>query len=511
MTLSEKPVGQSTLWFRWGLVGLLIGSLGLRFWGLGRINGFVFDEVYYVKFAHNYLTHTPFFDGHPPLSKYLIAIGIWLGNQLPIGQDTVNTLAGSALSTWSYRWLNAFTGAWIPLVVAAIAYQLSQRRSYALIAGLLAGADGLFLVESRYALNNVYLVLLGLLGQLGLLLAVRAKAWQRDLWLVFAGLGFGAAAAIKWNGLWFLLGAYLLYGLAWLLRLGRRWLLASTAVPEARSPWHRLSQINPILWLLYLGMLPAVVYYLLWIPHLQMNPGTNFVNLQWQILTYHENITSKNPAPDCAGAQFNLLKCLSVRDPDIHPYCSTWYSWILMLRPVAYFYQIAANAQGPIPVKSAIKAFSEGNVIYDVHAIGNPILWWLSTVAIGLFVGAVLWHLVARLRSRLALATASELNSGELWVGFYVLANYAANLLPWTRVTRCSFLYHYMGASVFATLALAWWIDRAWHSRQAGWQMTARFLLALVLIGFAFWMPIYLGLPLALWQYQLRMWLPTWI
>jgi len=47
--------------------------------------------------------------------------------------------------------------------VAGIAYQLSHRRSYAFIAAL-AAADGLFLVESRYALNNVYLVIFGLLG-----------------------------------------------------------------------------------------------------------------------------------------------------------------------------------------------------------------------------------------------------------------------------------------------------------------------------------------------------------
>nr|WP_322505476.1 phospholipid carrier-dependent glycosyltransferase [Chroococcidiopsis cubana] len=45
-----------------------------------------------------------------------------------------------------------------------IAYQLSDRRSYAVIAAIFAAADGLFLVESRYALNNIYLVILGLLG-----------------------------------------------------------------------------------------------------------------------------------------------------------------------------------------------------------------------------------------------------------------------------------------------------------------------------------------------------------
>jgi dolichyl-phosphate-mannose--protein O-mannosyl transferase len=200
------------------MVGLLVLSLALRFWGLGRFNSLVFDEIYYVKFAHNYLTQTPLFDGHPPLSKYLIAIGIWLGNQMPIGRDTVNSFAGAPYSTWSYRWLNALTGSFIPLVVAGIAYQLSHRRSYAFLAGLFAALDGLFLVESRYALNNVYLVIFGLLGLWCLLLALEVRSIQRSLYLIASGVFFGASASIKWNGLWFLFGAYGLWVAAWLLR-----------------------------------------------------------------------------------------------------------------------------------------------------------------------------------------------------------------------------------------------------------------------------------------------------
>jgi dolichyl-phosphate-mannose--protein O-mannosyl transferase len=41
-----------------------------------RFNTLVFDEVYYAKFAKDYLTKTPFFNPHPPLSQYIIAIGI---------------------------------------------------------------------------------------------------------------------------------------------------------------------------------------------------------------------------------------------------------------------------------------------------------------------------------------------------------------------------------------------------------------------------------------------------
>jgi len=38
------------------------------------------------------------------------------------------------------------------------------------------------------------------------------------------------------------------------------------------------------------------------------------------------------------------------------------------------------------------------------------------------------------------------------------------SLTCWVRVTRCTFLYHYMGASVFAGLAIAWLVDQGLHS-----------------------------------------------
>ncbi|PSB17056.1 phospholipid carrier-dependent glycosyltransferase [Phormidesmis priestleyi ULC007] len=485
-----KPIEQnkSGLWL--GLFGLWVGSLCLRFWGLGRFNALVFDEVYYVKFAHNYLTHTPFFDGHPPLSKYLIAIGIWIGNQLPVGKDTVNSLAGSPLSTWSYRWLNALTGSFIPLVVAAIAYQLSHRRSYALIAGLFAAADGLFLVESRYALNNVYLVIFGLLGQWFFLKALDAPGRKWLLWMALAGLFFGASASIKWNGLWFLLGAYLLWGIALAIRLVRQMRRSATPLPDpfANTPLYRLARLNSFYLLLSLGAVPAIFYRLIWIPHLNLSRDFGFWEVQNQILSYHERVGS--------GA-------------NIHPYCSTWVSWIWMQRPVAYFYQVTSSLTAPIPTRGTASAITSGSVIYDVHAMGNPVLWWFSTGAIALLIWILLENLNALLSPIETLTPRQQIGLlpiQEVWIVLFLVVNYAANLLPWVRVTRCVFLYHYMGSAVFASLALAWLVDRWFRSNTPRLRRLANWTIVLVLVGFVFWMPVYLGLPLMGWQYNLRMW-----
>ena len=117
-------------------------SLALRFWNLGQFNTLVFDEVYYAKFANHYLTRTPFLNSHPPLTEYLIAVGMWLGSLFPASPDIINNLTGSWRSTLSYRWLNALTGSFFPLILGAIAYQLTYRRSYTIVVTLLATLEG---------------------------------------------------------------------------------------------------------------------------------------------------------------------------------------------------------------------------------------------------------------------------------------------------------------------------------------------------------------------------------
>jgi len=490
MSWFKKLSNQPSPWFRIGLVGVFLLSVALRFWGLSRFNTFVFDEVYYAKFANNYLTHTPFFDGHPPLSKYLIAIGMWIGSHLPFGQDSLNGLTGSVRSTWSYRWLDALVGSFIPLVMAGIAYQLSHRKSYAFIAALFAATDGLLLVDSRYALNNVYLVIFGLLGQWFFLQGLERRGLGRVLALLLAGIGFGASASIKWNGLGFLLGAYLVWIAAWVIRLVQ--LFRKDTSPylnstQKKTPLAYLTQLNILEVLFYLAIIPVLFYALEWIPHLQLNPKFGFWEVQKKILEYHERVGD---------------------GPKVHPYCSHWYTWPLMLRPVAFFYATTQKLTDPLPIMGPPLPAGYGKVIYDVHDIGNPFLWWFSTAAVLL----LLWMLIQRIwffatasRRFNVSAIRANLPPTQTWIALYLILNWSANLLPWVMVTRCTFLYHYMASSVFAELGLAWLVDHWLSSYRRELRAIGVTVIFLILLAFVFWMPIYLGLPLSPAAYQIRM------
>lgn len=485
MTLFKKLI-LPIPWFSIGIIAIFFVSLALRFWGLERFNALVFDEVYYAKFANNYLTGTQFFNAHPPLSQYIIAIGIWIGSHLPFGQDTVNSYTGSLRTTWSYRWINAVTGSFIPLVVAALAYQINRRRSFAFIGALFAAADGLFLVESRYALNNVYLVIFGLLGQLFFLMALNQPFMKRWANLAISGVFFGASACIKWNGLWFLLGIYLIWATAWLIkRLQPKEQNTDSEVraTKAQIGLANLTQLNVFHVIWYFAIIPFVTYSLLWIPHLRMNPKPGFWQAQQDILLFHEKIGS---------------------GPNIHPYCSSWYSWILMWRPVAYFYQTARDTNEMVPAYPPLPTESV-KVIYDVHAMGNPFLWWLSTAAILLLLLLLVQRLIEGPGRQPGITP-------HTWIALYLVFNWIAQVLPWVRVTRCTFIYHYMGASVFSGLALAWLVDRWLQNRDKPHYRSAGVtVIVVVMLAFVYWLPIYLGLPLSPADYHLRMWFSSWV
>ncbi len=541
----------------WGIVVVCLISIGLRFWGLGRFNVLVFDEFYYARFANNYLNRAQFYNSHPPLSQYLIAIGIWIGDRLPIGQDSTNTLTGSLHSTFSYRWMNALFGSFIPPIVAALAYQLTQRFSYAFLAALLISLDGLFLVESRYALNNIFLVFFGLLGQLLVLIASKNNGDRQLLFLLAGGISFGASIACKWNGLSFLVGIYILIAIAkiwskiWSIVQNRsildsqinrlpgayllkvffllaifipaivyvsiveiipllihylialiskngysplldllntvdnftklaifKWLLFGTYslfvldkiwqkivlnFPEhhlTNPLFDRLSILDRTKLIFTLLVIPLITYSLLWIPHLIQNPTPNFIDVQWSIFNYHEQVNNGSA---------------------VHPYCANWYTWPLLLRPLAYHFQEY-----------------KPHYYYDVHAMGNPLLWWLALAAIF----SSIWSIVTGCVRR----SMQAVDSNTINIPLFIVINYAANLLPWLKVTRCLFIYHYMGAVLFAILGLAWLIDIWLRSGSKFWQGLGITTIFSVTATFIFWLPIYLGLPIEKTDLSLRLW-----
>lgn len=202
-------------------------------------------------------------------------------------------------------------GSLIPIAVAVLAYLLTRRSPVALLSGLFVALDGLFLVESRYALINISLVLFGVVAQILWLWGLRYQGRARSLWLMAAGIAFGACGAVKWSGLGFLLGV----GLFWLLQQR----LPLPAEWKTTYQWWQMCLLLPVV--------AFVVYTLLWLPHLQFHPHQSLLDLHRQMFNFHRSVAST-----------------------AHPYCSPWWSWPLLLRPMSYFFQRVQTLSETVPV-----------------------------------------------------------------------------------------------------------------------------------------------------------------
>lgn len=476
-----------------GIAAIVCLSASLRFWQLGRFNVLVFDEIYFVKFAQAYLAGVPEFDAHPPLGKYLIAIGIWLSAYiLPIDADTAYRLVpGVALPAFGYRWMNALVGCLIPLVVMGIAQTVDTRKTdarkgidkrftFSLLAGGFVAIDGLFVAESRYALINIYVVFFGLLGHWLWLrsgsLSGQKKTFTSHALRVLSAVAIALSIAVKWNGLGYLLSLFIWE--IWRVNITTNTRAKRFSKPksgQAKFGQFRSSQFKSRLIAqglfqggIYGLLIPLLTYSLVWWPHLHLT-GQGFIPLHTTLITFHRHLQTDHIA------------------------CSSWASWPLLIRPVAYWYETTSRG------------------VHTVTNMGNPVLWWLAIAAIILFLVESIASLKNRFTDKRYRADNKQsTDSGFRNMSAYLLISYASNWLPWIFVSRCTYLYLFMPAAVFGFMALAWLLSEWLHSasesvRTIGWAMLGAIALSAV-----FWLPLNLGSPLSPEALQVRWWIPSW-
>src|SRR6266545_5836969 len=218
----------------------------IRFWHLSTPVKFVFDETYYAKDAYSLLKFgyarqfvdgprkdeanlrilagnldvfkdTPSLTVHPEVGKWMIAVG--------------EKLFG--MNTFGWRFMSALVGTLTILVLIRLVRRMTRSTLIGCVAGLLLAVDGLHFVMSRTALLDVFLAFWLVCGVYFLVvdrdwsrrrLAAAADADPADSgvrrsvgrlllfrpWRIVAGICFGLALGVKWNGVWAVAGFGLL-------------------------------------------------------------------------------------------------------------------------------------------------------------------------------------------------------------------------------------------------------------------------------------------------------------
>jgi len=421
---------------------IFLAGMFLRFIGLNQINEPIFDEIFYPQYGFMYLQGEEFFYAHPPFANYLYSLAIWLYSLTPLFEaESLDKINFYELSVLSYRWLNALIGSLFIPVIYGICNLLSKNRSFAILGALFVAIEGSLIVDSRTALANMFLLFFGF-SSIYFLLRFLKKAGQ-SLNLYVAAILMGITVSIKWSGLGFLF-------------------ISIVCFVQAQKFSLKNLELKSLCTYLFLATL---LYVILFIPDLYLNTQYDFVEKHQQILGYHRTMVSENE----------------------HPYCSEWYSWPILVKPIAYYF--------------SQNYFSSGTWFTSVHLLPNPLLNWLSLLAI--------ITMIIRYSSSIAKYRPARKNFQKmaliLSVGFLI------NLVPWSIIDRCLFLYHYQPSYVFSMLALAFLVSEQWERNGIMRKITPSSIIALIIVSFLYWLPIQLGFEIPENEFYRRMWFGSWI
>ena len=498
------------VWYRawhWGVpaIVLLVASI-TRLWNLGAPRALVFDETFYVKDAwtlwnlgyeaqwsaeadtlfaagnSNVFTTDPSFVVHPPLGKWLIALGMAaFGPENPVG----------------WRISTALVGIVAVVLIMLIAKKLMHSTLLAGLAGLLFAIDGNAIVMSRVAILDNFVMIFVLLAFGALLLdrewsihrltqKVREKpesTWGPVLlwrpWMLAMGLSLGLAAAVKWNGLYFL-AFFALYTVVTdaltRRRLGVPFWLSGTLLKQA-----------PVSFLVSVPIALAA-YLVTWVRWFQTQggyyrqwatePGNAWTGLfDWVPLSIQSFVHFEQ----------SVYK-YHVGESRPHSYQANPLTWLLLVRPTSMYYK------GSELGENGCLADSCG---ISITGIANPIIWWAATAACG--------YLVYRL-----------IREREWQVGV-ILLGLAAGYLPWLMyLNRTVFQFYTIVFEPFMILALVLAIGRllgsrddpAWF-RNRGFALVGGFVVVCIAVSIYFW-PLWAGIQLEYHYLASHWWLPTW-
>jgi dolichyl-phosphate-mannose--protein O-mannosyl transferase len=447
----------------WGWVGPLVVTAFaavLRFSRLSVPHAVSYDETDYVKDAWSILRHGVEWNpvanpaGYPPARV----------TRTTCCCRGARTSLRPALATFGYRVASAVFGSLAILLMCRIARRLTRSTLLGCIAGVLLSLDGMEFVLSRTGILDIFLMCLVLAA--------------------FGAMLIGLACAVKQDAAWYI-PAFTGLSVAW-------------DISARRDAGLRASRRGGIVrdgkWLpLTLVVIPFVTYVVTWINWMVAQTGH-----------YRDYARAHGVHTPVIEALYSLFKYhqttidFDIHLRDSHPYMSQPWDWIVLSRPVSFYYAGYTNAAGthPCPATGCPPGPSWSQ---EVLPLGNPAIWWVSIPAMLFCLG---WWLTRR-----------DWRAGASLVG--ILAGW----LPWFLFLKRTPQFDYYSLEFLpflvlcVTLCLGLIIGPARASprrRAIGAAIAGAYVLA-VLILFWYFYPILAGQIIPYSSWSARMWYRGWI
>jgi dolichyl-phosphate-mannose-protein mannosyltransferase len=441
-----------------------------RFTNLARPKGFIFDEVYYVTGArqflrhgveYDYLKHATVFIVHPPVGKWIIAVGIRLFGDREFG----------------WRFAVASLGSLSILILARVARRLFQSTTLGVIAGILLAVDGMHFVHSRVALLDLILMFWALCA-FALLLIDRDQSREYvELWGEFgkrpyrllAGVCLGLAAGTKWSGFYIAI-AFAILSLFW--------------DRSAKSRIERTLTIRNVLSDAFaLGVLPLITYVASWIGWIRSSLG-------WDRHWADGRTTSWGFIPKSLRSLWHYhyeMYFFHTHLHTPHPYQSNPFGWLILRRPTAFYYFAPPTGSNHCIAKVCAQ---------EVTALGNPLIWWAGIFAL-VFV-------------------AYSLFERRDWRAGAILTGFAAGYLPWFAfLHRTVFSFYGIVFLPWLVLAVTYALGEILGTRddlRRRWRIgiVSAFVVSAIVLFFYF-LPVLDGQVIPYSDWHSKMWFSSWI
>ena len=278
--------------------------------------------------------------------------------------------------------------------------------------------------------------------------------WHRNRH-IWAGIAFGLAIGCKWSAIYFvaIIGLIAVY----------RVLIAHDIRKTLKPIAAKFAQY---------GLIPVFVYTLTWTGWFlsdrgwsrgwSNNPLSSWIHYHSEMLNFHTGLT------------------------DSHPYEANPWNWLVMGRPTSFFYD-------------SPKGCSAENCAQEVLALGTPLLWWVGTIAIAVIVGYWIKSLISH---RIDMAAN------------IVVLGLAAGYLPWFAMQqRTVFTFYAIIIEPFLILAIVYCAKLLLASglKPVVSQSIVGGILALIILCFLFFIPLFTGQVITYEDWNLRMWFDSWI
>ena len=434
----------------WALGGLLAVAAALRLVGLDQPHGFVFDEMFYAQNACFSTLGGPACGldtlvsrAHPPLGNWLIGAGIALFGYGEFGWRIAPALAGVLGVGATFLLTRRLLRGWAP----------GAATGGALAAGGLLALDPLHLVMSRVAMLDSFVTLFSV-ATIGFAVmdaqGARGRVGGRRRWRLAAGLALGAAVAVKWSGAYAGIGALAL-------------ILLAEAAARRRDGEGRWAGFGRALrdecgsLLVSLGLVPVLVYLGSYIGFAH----GSVLALPWQEGSWWREV---------AGHQVAMLR-FHLGLEGSHPYESPVWSWLLLKRPVAFWFA------------------ASGGTYREVLALGNPVAWCAGVA--GLLGVVVAARRDPRFRT---VAMVAGVGAAATFLPWLVLSGSRSQVFIWYVLPTIPFLYIGLGACV------------AWAWKRGLGRAALGVAAAAVLAWFAFFWPMLTAQPLSPGEWRDRIW-----